>query len=120
MTPPATVAACADLTVPPPPPAPPAPVGAWASPTSLFDAGLPERLAPPPPPPPPPVATALQSLADPSVSVSPTLLTGSVCPDRRPAADLTEDADDIERQLFSLGRRRGGQSGGLYDGRGRR
>ncbi|MCC6437604.1 MAG: DUF4388 domain-containing protein [Acidimicrobiales bacterium] len=117
----------ADITVPPPPPAPPAPVGAWSSPASLFEAGnLPERLAPPPPPPPPPVATALQGLADPALSVSPTLLTGAVTLTDNPsttAADLTEDADDIERQLFNLSpraREAVKQSSGLYDGRGRR
>lgn len=124
---PAAPSIVADITVPPPPPAPPSPVGAWSSPASLFEAGnLPERLAPPPPPPPPPVATALQGLADPAVSVSPTLLTGSVTLTDGPsttAADLTEDADDIERQLFNLSpraREAVKQSSGLYDGRGRR
>ncbi len=107
-----------DLAVPPPPPAPPAPVGSWTSPASLFEAGGAERLAPPPPPPPPPVATALQSLADPSVPVSPSLLNGAVN-----LTDTDENAEDIERQLFNLSpraREAVKQSSGLYDGRGRR
>lgn len=125
--------------VPPPPPAPPAPVGAWASPTSLFENGMPERLAPPPPPPPPPIATALQSMADPAL-VTPTLLGGPVAlTDASPATETSvatesaevdaaagsavDNAEDIERQLFNLSpraREAVKQSSGLYDGRGRR
>jgi hypothetical protein len=71
------------------------------------------------------VATALQSLSDPSVAVSPTLLNGSSVSltDSAPGQSSAEDGDDIERQLFNLSpraREAVKQSSGLYDGRGRR
>ncbi|MFN0027422.1 MAG: DUF4388 domain-containing protein [Acidimicrobiales bacterium] len=95
----------------PPPPAPPAPAGGWAS-ASQFDGGTPERLAPPPPPPP---FGGLQTITAPAT-------VGVADPPRARADQFggTEDADDIDRQLFNLSpraREAVKQSSGLYDAR---
>ncbi len=114
----------APLAPPPAPPAPPAPPSAWSTPTSLFDGGTPERLAPPPPPPPAPLA------ADGFATTTSTLTTGlstqtlpATADDATPAT-ASEDAADLERQLFNLSpraREAVKQSSGLLgDGRGRR
>lgn len=102
----------------PPPPAPPAPAGGWASSASLFEGGTPERLAPPPPPPPPLMAagSALTQGMHPGmvdVATPPQ-------PEAGQYGNSTDDADDIDRQLFNLSpraREAVKQSSGLYDAR---
>ncbi len=106
--------------LPPPPPAPPAPRGGWASPTSLFGNGSPERLAPPPPPPPPMGGPLLGG--DPGQPGAVTVSARNE--DAAPGASTDADnPDDIDRQLFNLSpraREAVKQSSGLFDGRDRR
>ena len=106
--------------LPPPPPAPPAPRGGWASPTSLFGNGSPERLAPPPPPPPPMGGPLLGGDPGQPGAVTVSARNEAAAPGVSTDAD---NPDDIDRQLFNLSpraREAVKQSSGLFDGRDRR
>ncbi len=115
---------------PPPPPAPPVPPagasvpGSGWSPSAWYDGSAPERIAPPPPPPPPPggpawgeppTARDANGAGDSAVA---TAANGSA-----DETGSTEDAANIERQLFNLSERAREavkRSSGLFDGRPRR